>query len=395
MRSIQVHAKSTKHSTTHKKHIMKKTLFLVGLATALGFNNAQAVDWNWKGDIRYRYQSEIQEDAEHSRDRHRLRVRFGVEPWINEELSAGLRLSTYSDETTSRNQTLQDGFLGKSILLDEAYINYHPMFLNGDVNVLLGKSEVAKTLFIEKDLVWDSDLTFEGASLQYGKDIDGKQKDGFGAVAGYYVIDELNGTPSESDPYLLVFQGSYKGEVSDLGFDLGAGYYDFSGIDNAGGFKPLPASGDSYSKKDYNIVEFFGSLGGDITETVPWKLYGQYAFNTANNSDWSGINNKERDAYLVGLKIGKAKNPGQLEGSAEYVSIERDAVTYFTDSDRGAPASYRTNIKGVKLQATYHLVQNMTIGATYMNFNRLHDLGNASQNDKTQNLLQADVVVKF
>lgn len=390
---LRVHEKSTRHSTTHKRSsIMKKTLFLLGLATALGFNNAQAVEWNWKGDIRYRYQSEIQEDADNSRDRHRLRVRFGVEPWINEELSAGLRLSTYSDETTSRNQTLQDGFLGKSILLDEAYINYHPMFFNGDVNVLLGKSEVAKTLFVEKDLVWDSDLTFEGATLQYGKDIEGKQKDGFGALAGYYVIDE--NTASESDPYLLVFQATYKGDVSDLGFDLGAGYYDFDKLSNASGFKPLPATGDSYSNKDYNIVEFFGSLGGDITETVPWKVYGQYAFNTANNSDWSGIDNKERDAYLVGLKIGKAKNPGQLEGSAEYVSIERDAVAYFTDSDRGAPASYRTNIQGFKLNAAYHLVQNMTIGATYMNFKRLHDV-NVSQNDKTQNLLQADVVVKF
>ncbi len=372
---------------------MKKTLFLVGLAAALGFNNAQAVDWNWKGDIRYRYQSEIQEDAEHSRDRHRLRVRFGVEPWINEELSAGIRLSTDSSETTSRNQTLQDGFKTKNIAFDEAFINYHPMFLNGDVNVLLGKREVAKTLFYEKDLVWDSDLTFEGATLQYGEGIDGKQKDGLGAVVGWYTLDE---DKAEKDPYLFVAQGAYKGEVSDLGFDLGVGYYDFVhfNLNNSTaqlGFEPK----FDYRGKDFNIVELFGSLGGDITETVPWKLYGQYAFNTAsNNATNYAIDDSERDAWLVGLKIGKAKNPGQIEGSAEYVSIERDAVTYFTDSDRNAPDSNKTNIKGVKLNATYHLVQNMTVGVTYMNFKRLHDVV-VGQNDKTDHLLQADVVVKF
>ena len=242
---------------------MKKTLFFVALATAMGFNNAQAVDWNWKGDIRYRYQSEIQQDQNHSRDRHRLRVRFGVSPWINEELSAGLRLATGSSETTSRNQTLDDGFAPKDIRLDEAYINYHPMFFDGDVNLLLGKREGKSTIFMEKDLVWDGDLTFEGATLQYGKDVSGKQKDGFGAVVGYYALDEFK---TGQDPYLFVAQGAYKGDISDLGFDLGAGYYDFVHFDLNNDAEQLGfAPKFDYTGKDFNIVEIFGSLGGDLT----------------------------------------------------------------------------------------------------------------------------------
>ena len=58
------------------------------------------------------------------------------------------------------------------------------MFLNGDVNIILGKRAVASTLIIQNDLVWDSDLSFEGGTLQYGKDADGKEKDGISAVAG-------------------------------------------------------------------------------------------------------------------------------------------------------------------------------------------------------------------
>lgn len=349
---------------------MKKTLFFVALATALGFNNAQAVDWNWKGDFRYRYESSITENAEHSRDRHRIRLRFGVTPWINEELSAGLRLATGDpNDPTSRNQTLGDGFTAKDILLDEAYINYHPMFLDGNVNLLLGKRANATTLFVEDDLVWDSDVTLEGATVQYGKDIDGKQKSGVGAVLGYYAIGEAR---AENDPYLFAAQGAYKGSAGDLGVDMGVGYYNFV---------------HNYTDYDMNIVEFFGSVGGDISENVPWKLYGQYAFNTASNDDNPLINDSERDAWLIGLKIGKAKNPGQLEGSAEYVRIEQDAVSEFADADRNDGS--RTNLKGFKLSATCQLIQNMALGVNYFNFKDI--IGS----DDTHHRIQADVVVKF
>jgi hypothetical protein len=383
--------------TTHNQNtIMKKTVMFIALAAAFGFNNAQAVDWNWKGDVRYRYQSEMADRHtgadDHSRDRHRLRVRLGVNPWINEELSAGLRLTTDSAESTSRNQSLDNGFNTKNIVFDEAYVNFHPMSLSGAVNLLLGKREVSSTLFIEKDLVWDTDLTFEGVTLQYGKEIDGKQKDGLGAVAGWYSLDENKSvTTKEQDAYLIVLQGCYKGNLSDFGYDFGAGYYDFVhfDFDNStaqSGFEPK----FDYRGKDFNIVEFFGGIGGDITETVPWKLYGQYAFNTASKKNAVNIDESQRDAWLAGLKIGSAKNPGQIEGAVEYVNIEKDAVTAMTDSDRNYPDSDKTNIRGWKLNAVYHLVQNMTVGATYMNFKEI----TGTDNDRNH-LLQADVVVKF
>jgi len=385
---------------------MKKTLFFVALATALGFNNAQAVDWNWKGDIRYRYESGLKNDNvnttdDHSRDRHRMRVRFGVYPWINEELSAGLQLSTAGDglETTSRNETFDDLFQADSIYLNEAFIDYHPMFLDGNVNVILGKRDVAKTLIVQKDLVWDSDLTFEGATLQYGKDGDGKEKDGASAAVGYYFVDENKSiTTKEQDTCLIGAVASWKGAVSDYGYAIGAGYYNFIHLDNldnlTGSSKPSLAQ--MATGKDFDVVEFFGNVGGDITETIPWKLYGQYAFNTAKHDTGKKVNiiNSERDAYLVGLQIGNAKAPGQWSLSGEYVSIERDAVAPITDSDRNGGSF--TNMEGFKVGVVYHLVQNMTIGATYYNFDwKNKDLVSVADSDDRQHLLQADVVVKF
>ncbi|WP_235585165.1 putative porin, partial [Chlorobium limicola] len=386
--------------------IMKKVTLLVGLAAALGFNNAEAVDWNWKGDIRYRYESTFKDteanDDEHSRDRHRMRVRFGVYPWITEELSAGVQLSTGGDEFTSRNETFDDAFIADDIKLNEAFIDYHPMFLNGDVNLILGKRDVAKTLVVMKDLVWDGDITLEGITLQYGKDADGKEKDGVSAAVGYYILDEFNDNDLYPDPYIFAGQLAYTGEVSDLGFKVGAGYYDYvdfdlDNYDNATkksilGYSPL----FDYTGKDYNIAEIFASVGGPITETIPWKVYGQYAFNTAENSvDNPNIDDDKRDAYLVGLQIGNAKNPGQWAISGEYVSIERDAVTVLTDSDRNntlsssTPTGTSTDLEGFKLSASYHLVQNMTIGANYYHFNQI------DSDDPTYHLFQADVVVKF
>jgi len=387
---------------------MKKAMFFVALASALGFNTAQAVELNWKGDVRYRYESGMKDDNDsatddHSRDRHRMRVRLGVYPWINEELSAGLQVSTGGDglETTSRNETFDDLFKADQVYFNEAFIDYHPTFFKGDVNLLLGKRDVSRTLIVEKDLVWDSDLTFEGATLQYGKDGEGKEKDGISGAVGYYAIDENNmsSTVREQDPYLIAATVSYKGDVSDFSYRVGTGYYNFVHLENLDvqGSSDKPSRAQLATGKDFDVVEFFGSLGGDITETLPWKLYGQYAFNTAahNSSEKLNILNSERDAYLLGLQIGNAKAPGQWFLSGEYVSIERDSVAPITDSDRNGGSF--TNLEGFKLSAVYHVVQNMTLGLTYYNFDWKDKalVSSVADRDDRQHLLQADVVVKF
>jgi hypothetical protein len=394
---------------TQTNHIflMRKVALIVGLAAALGFNNANAVDLSWKGDIRYRYQSDLTDfptlKNENSRDRHRARVRLGVYPWINEELSGGVQLSTGSaSETTSRNETLNGIFLADAVYLNEYFIDFHPTSLCGNVNVILGKRAVASTLVVVNDLVWDSDLTFEGATLQYGKDGDGKEKDGLNAVAGYYELVEFNGVQSklatpasgrEQNAYLVVGQAAYSGEISDLTYKLGAGYYDYVNFDYQIAAPNSPAP--NYSGKDFNIVELFGKVGGQLTETLPWQINGQYAFNTAKKSTTTpNIDNAKRNSYLVEAKIGDAKQVGQWSVNADYVRIERDALTVLTDSDRNMGAA--TDLKGFKIGAAYHLVQNLTLGLTYFNFKTIDDKTTvADESAPTRHIFMADAVVKF
>ncbi len=367
---------------------MKKFLALFAFLLVSGWSNAQAVDWNWKGDVRYRYESKIKEDADNSRDRHRLRVRLGVYPWITEELTAGVQFSTAgAGDPVSRNQTLGNGFTAKDLNLNQAFIDYHPMFLDGEANFIFGKREVKQTLIRVNDLVWDSDLTLEGMTFHFGKD-GKKQRSGLNAVAGYYFINEIK--KSEDDPFFWAAQLAYTGKAGDLGFMLGAGYYDYENIEGgADGVLGKWADGEGFFGNsntagtydfDYNIFEVFANVGGKF-DSLPWKLYGQYAVNVADDID------DDDKGYLVGFKLGKAKKVGQWELDANYSYIEKDAVVgAYTDSDRWGGG---TDGEGFEVGGKYHLVQNMTVGVKYLG----HEDGIDS--DETLHVLQADMVVKF
>ena len=380
---------------------MRKVALIVGLAAALGFNNAQAVDWNWKGDIRERWEDQrtLKDNTDtFSTSRSRTRVRLGVYPWINEELSAGVQLATGNDavaETISRNQSEGSLFQPKNIYLNEAFIDYHPTALDGQVNVILGKRDCSASIIRVNNLVYDSDLTFEGATVQFGKDADGKEKSGPIAIAGYYLLNSW-ASSSTTDPTLFIAQAAYKGEVSDIRYMLGAGYNLYSSVNNISLVSDKSGAGASWTpnsstlNKGYRIVELFGNIGGQITDTLPWNIYGEYAVNTAKSPDYTAINNRRRNAWLAGLTIGDAKQVGQWALDAKYDRIERDSVfPLFTDSDRKVTNIF--NVKGYEVALTYHLIQNMTIGARYFCYNEI----DKEALNPTLHQLQVDALVKF
>jgi opacity protein-like surface antigen len=386
---------------------MKKAMLFVALASALGFNAAEAAELNWNGDVRFRYESsqtkKSNDAQDYSRDRYRTRVRFGLDAWINDELSASVKLASGDiknafNETVSRNETYDHLFSPKSIYLNEAYIDYHPMSfgLDGKVNMIFGKRDVAKTIVWNNDLVYDADLTIEGATLQYGKDSAGKEKDGLILVAGYYFLDEQSNATSnagENDPFLTVVQAAYKGEVSDISYMIGAGDNNFRNLRHfSSDIAALAAYPYNIGVADRNVVELFGNIGGQVTETLPWKVYGQYAFNTSSHTDDIRIDDKKRKAWLAGVTIGDAKQPGDWALDFNYNHIERDSVfPIFTDSDRKV-GNYNSNTMGWELGATYHLVQNMTVGAKYYNYRQIEGV---ESGDPRLHTLQADLVVKF
>ncbi|NTU58425.1 MAG: hypothetical protein HGB00_05835 [Chlorobiaceae bacterium] len=392
--------------------IMRKAMYFVALASAFGFNAAEAADLNWNGDVRFRYESQqvkkTSDVKDYSRDRYRTRVRFGVDAWINDELSATVKLASGDignaiNDTVSRNETYDGLFRPKSIYLNEAFLDYHPMSygLDGKVNLVFGKRDVAKSLVWVNDLVYDGDISLEGVTVQYGKDSAGKEKDGLMFVAGYYFLDEqFNATNGafENDPFLTIAQAAYRGEIYDMGYTIGIGDNNFRNLGHfSSSVQSLSAYPYSINVADRNVVELFGTLGGQVTETLPWKLYGQYAFNTSSKTDDARIDNSKRKAWLAGINVGDAKQPGQWALDFNFNHIERDSVfPIFTDSDRKV-SNWNTNTEGWEVGATYHLVQNMTVGAKYYNYRQLDHSGftGADSTNPRLHTLQADLVVKF
>lgn len=391
---------------------MKKAMMFVALAAALGFSTAEAADLTWSGDVRFRYESskttKDTDSYDYSRDRWRTRVRFGTNAWINDEFSAGVQLSTGDpanaiNETVSRNATYSGLFQPKSIYLNEAFIDYHPMSygLDGKVNFVFGKRDVAKSIVRVDDLLYDGDLTLEGATLQYGKDASGKEKEGLVFVAGYYFLDERSITAtdynkSSNNPAMTVVQAALKGEIDEMTYMIGAGDHMFRDLNNfsvgVSGlgtvFTNSIGNNGATGVFDRNIVELFGNIGGQVTDTLPWKLYGQYAFNTTSNT---AFDDSKKSAWLAGVTLGDAKQPGQWAVDFNYNSIGRDAVyPIFTDSDRKV-GNWNSNTEGWEVGTTYHLVQNLTLGAKYYNYRQIV----ADAGDPRLHTLQVDLVAKF
>ena len=128
-----------------------------------------AAKYTWSGDFRYRRELiDVASDnlsPDHTRQRDRIRLRFGVLAKINDTLNAKLQFSTTnsgSDSARSTNQTLGTSWDKKPLAIDQAYVDWKasPM-----VNVQLGKTPIPWTT--TASYFWDKDLTTEGAALRF------------------------------------------------------------------------------------------------------------------------------------------------------------------------------------------------------------------------------------
>lgn len=132
----------------------------------------------FSGDIRLRYESfygqqnsladsgnsSVLGNPLSTRQRQRLRLRFGVRGTIGKEFEWGLRLATgaYPDVISS-NQTLTDFFSRKPFALDQAYITYKPTALPG-FQIQGGKFDAPWT---RTELTFDNDINPEGLNESY------------------------------------------------------------------------------------------------------------------------------------------------------------------------------------------------------------------------------------
>ncbi|HMJ20279.1 MAG TPA: putative porin, partial [Terriglobales bacterium] len=125
--------------------------------------------FRFNGDIRVRGEDIFQDCATCvTRNRARLRVRFGIDGRLNDNFLGGLSLATGSlGDTTSANETLTNFFERKTIGLDRGYITFNPVAASW---LSLTGGKFAYT-WARTSLTLDPDINPEGFNQKFSWDL--------------------------------------------------------------------------------------------------------------------------------------------------------------------------------------------------------------------------------
>jgi len=342
-------------------------------------NSGSILDMDWasrikiSGDMRARYE-EKHTDAKGVREsRQRIRARIAIAAKINDEVDAGFRLVT-GGGTTSTNQDLEGGFVGKDIFFDRAFIDWHPHFAPG-AHLIAGKMPMP-WYSLKKGLIWDTDVNPEGLAMTYQKKF---RQTKIKASAGYFNVNDgknLSASSSDNNGYgqdQKLFHAGVSGEMKFNDKVKGSlGFNTFIYDDAIGNSK-------GNLNTDAELYEIAGKLDFK-TGIVPIKLYGQYVINAAANDG------NQNTAWLAGIGT-KYKN---FSLDYNYRDTQEDAVVdLFNDSDF---AEGNTASRGHRISLGYKISKNFSTAFTYY---AAKEYGANNLDGNNVDVLHVDLKAKF
>lgn len=383
--------------------------------------------FTWSGDFRVRH--ELIDTAPdtatpaHTRERDRLRLRFGVAAKVNDTVSAKIQLSTVNsgdDNPRSTNQTDGEAWSRKAIGIDLAYVDWKmlPMF-----NLQLGKHP--QPWVRTASYFWDGDLTPEGAALKFSR---GPL---FGGLFYDWLGERDNNTTAalRNDAKLVGAQFGAKPQFGPVTLTGAVAYYEVTNVKGqvasatAVALKPTDPSGSTLSSCTINPA-FSGSTNGNTTYDnngaaasgcqallsgfkplsvllqadfkagrFPVSLFADYMQNTA--AQVNPVAGKKLDtAIAFGVTLNKASAPKSWEVGYVYQKTEKDAVFgQFVDSDFGGGV---TDTRGSVFKAAWVPAANWTLNGTYFINTRFNDAPTrATTTDLDYKRLQLDLNFKY
>ncbi|HER00709.1 MAG TPA: hypothetical protein ENO22_15340 [candidate division Zixibacteria bacterium] len=332
----------------------------------------------FKGDFRYRIEAIDLEDQD-ARYRHRIRLRFGLNADINEQLSLVFQMSSGSDDPVSNNQSLDEAFSTKNLSLNLAYVTWKPSAVQG-LALMAGKMVNPFMSVGKSELLWDPDLTLEGMAANLGHSL---EEISLFFNGGLFWVEERS---SGDDSYFIGAQGGFKFDLTDTpGYIiLGGGYVDYV---NAEGFGPFYDADDPAGNtvdlagdyaEDFNTVDIFAEAGTKLRD-IPVAFFADFGTNVAADEDNIG--------WLIGVSAGKIKDPGSWNLRYQYKYMESDVVVgRFTDSDFIGGG---TDGKGHEFNVGYQVMQSTTLALTlFLNKQGLDEEVNYTR-------FQGDIKFKF
>jgi len=339
-----------------------------------------------KGDFRLRFQNLHEKNTgDVSKDTTigRIRMRLGLESKVNDKVKVGIGIATGSGDPRSTNITLGGAQAKKTIILDYAYGKYDPLSW---LSFTGGKMLLSDVLWEPTDLIWDTDITPEGAAIGINKTLNPKTS--VFLTAAPLVIQEDTSTTSGAMAYLV--QPGINYAINDKLSLKGAVTYEY--------FQTKGTAASSYSKGqntkigtnyannysnlnpalELSIKDPFKAVGLNVENM---KIFGEYVNNFAVSNKNSG--------FSTGFQFGNAKIEkwGDWQVRYIYAMLGKDAVLdILPDSDR---YSGKTGIRSHEGIITFGLGKNTNLGIdVYRSWSLV---GNAAP----ETLVQADWNMKF
>ena len=348
---------------------------MVALQQKLGW----AMNTQIKGDVRARYENvhiEEEPDTGRDQDRQRIRARVGAFTQVNPEVEAGIQVASgSSDDRRSTNQSLDGAFSKKSVWLDLAYIDYHPLAVPG-MKIFGGKMKQPWVSL--GDVIWDGDTNPEGASASYSRKWGMTEL--FGS-AGYFVLtDNVDGEGRQFEHDLRLYSGQigtrfYPGDSFKV--TVGGSIYAYDNDDQT---TVLRANGNT--QNEFRLYEAFSQLDV-IGLPMPLSVYGQFVHNSAAQ----GVDGDQDQAWLLGVMT----RVFDVGVDYNYRDVQRNGVVgAFTDSDF---ADGYVGSRGHKIKLKYDISKNFAFTTTY--FLTESDVASRFTDDASVNRLQVDLEAKF
>lgn len=322
-------------------------------------------------------------------DRHRLRVRarLGLTAVVDENWSAGVRLSTGSAaDPISTNQTLGVYNNRYTATFDRAYVRFRSA---EEFNVVAGRFG---NPWFGTDLLWANDLSFDGVAAQWTPNLRPSTR-GFVTLAAMPIQEvEL----SSADKWLLGGQvgATLAGSANSMGGKVGIGYFRYTNI--VGQLSPaakptaheftapqFAQKGNTYYNissdatrpllalaSDYRLVNLTGQVDFPVTTGKRVVVTGDFVRNTGFNrdkvSERIGVDVEPMTkAYHVRVAFGTAEVKARHDWQVfmAYKRIERDAMLdAFTDSDFHLGG---TDARGYILGGSYGSGKNAAVSLRY------------------------------
>ncbi len=337
---------------------------------------------NLKGDFRFRNQWEAAEDDTVSRMRQRIRFRLNGEATVAKGFKVGFGLATGTSDARSTNQTLDNQFETKTIMLDYAYGSYtFPKY----ANVLIGKFYSNLGFWTPTDYMWDTDITVEGAAaiFNYRK---------FFLNTGIYLLDEKGKVEDviADNPRMLLLQPGIKmAQEGKYSLKAAATYYRFNktkdySFDNAKWTNSYYTLGNTkYLSLGYNNF----NLAAEAAVYEKVLPYIGVCFEINQNLEAESDTANSGMAFGVAFGSEKIKDKGQWQVKYVYRNLEKDAwLDFLPDSDT---YSGKTDVKGSEFIIQYGVSKNVVLGFDY------YKIENLRGTIKPESLLQTDIQFKF